>query len=368
MTGPLARLTEMGQSLWYDYIRRDLLETGELADLIEKDSLRGMTTNPTIFANAVAKTELYDEEIRAMGAAEAADVFEKIAVADVRRAAEIFLPLYERTRGKDGFVSIEVRPTFARDTAATIQEARRLWRACDRPNVMIKIPGTKEGLPAVETALYEGINVNITLLFSVERYREVIEAWARAVERRLAENRPVDRLASVASFFVSRVDTLLDKELEKRAADAAAGAILHKLAIDNARLAYSGFEETFANPRISGLLTRGARPQRPLWASTSTKNPDLPAGFYVEALIAPHTVNTVPPETFAAYRAEGNPAVRIREGLDEARRRVASLAEFGIDFAASLRHLEDDGVKKFTVSYEELLAAIEKKRTAIGAR
>ncbi len=371
---PLARLCELGQSVWYDYIRRDLMESGTLLRYIAQDRLRGMTSNPTIFQQAIAKSNLYDADIRAAGARlEVPSLFEKIAVTEIQNAADRFRQVYEQTGGRDGHVSLEVAPTLARDTQATIAEARRLWRACARENVMIKIPGTKEGLPAVAACLEEGINVNVTLLFAEARYREVMEVWLGALERRVARGLPVDRVTSVASFFVSRVDSAVDQAIDQKcsalsAADAARlRACRSRLAIANARLAYRAWEEVVRDgKRFRQLAARGAQAQRPLWASTSSKDPALPDVYYVEALIAPHTVNTMPPQTYDAYRNHGVPEVRIAAGLDEARQCFRTIERFGIDFARVTDFLEEDGVKKFAESYRALLQAIQLKREAIS--
>jgi transaldolase len=364
-SNPLLQLGRLGQSPWYDFITRDLLTSGELARLIAEDGLLGMTTNPTIFEKAVAGSELYDEDIRRLTARgrTAAEVFEALAVADVQAACDLFLPVYERTDGQDGLVSIEVSPALARDTAATTVEADRLWRAVARPNAMIKIPGTAEGLPAVTHSIAEGINVNITLLFGVARYQEVFSAYETGLEARLARGLPVDRIASVASFFVSRVDSKLDPQLD-RLGDPA--GLRGRIAIANACVAYRAFEQRSADARWDRLAARGARPQRPLWASTSTKDPRYPDVHYVEALIAPRTVNTLPPETFAAYRDHGRPEVRIHAGIAAAEGQLDALANQGIDLLGVTRELEDEGVTKFAGSYSAALAAIEHKAAALA--
>ncbi len=376
---PLLRLSALGQSVWYDYIRRDLYHSGELARLIAQDGLKGMTSNPTIFEKAVAGGELYDEDIhRAASQGKGpSDIFEALAVEDVRRAADVFRPVYEATGGDDGFVSIEVGPRLALDTQGSIEEARRLWKACDRPNVMVKIPGTAPGVPAIRQCLEEGININVTLLFSVPRHREVMEAYLQAMEARAAKGQPVDRIRSVASFFVSRVDTNVDKKLDaiakasnmtggKTEADRAkAKALRGKVAIANARLAYQAFREVFGGERFRKLAGKGVAVQRPLWASTSTKDPAYPDLYYVEALVAPDTVDTIPPETFAAYKDHGDPKVRIEEDLDGARAAFAGIAELGIDESAVYQELEDEGIKKFADSFAQLMKAVEGKEAAI---
>jgi transaldolase len=371
MPNPLTRLHDLGQSIWLDYIRRDMLIDGSQARLIREDALAGQTSNPTIFQKAIADSDLYDQDIRAAGSRNPGAVFESIAVADIRTAADLFRPLYDRTGGADGFVSIEVEPDLAWDTDGSIEAARRLWKSVDRPNVMVKIPGTSEGLPAIRECLAEGININITLLFSVERYHEVMDAWFEALERRADRDEAIDRIASVASFFVSRVDTKVDQRIAERLArssDEDRGrleSLEGKIGIDNARLAYEAHERRFGGERFAALAERGARPQRPLWASTSTKNPEYPDVYYAEALIGPGTVNTLPPETLEAYRDHGDPAVRIRDDLDGARRRVESLGELGVDFPAVLEELEKEGVEKFADSYHALLETLEEKRKQV---
>jgi transaldolase len=364
MTNPLVRLGELGQSPWYDYITRDLVATGELRRLIRDDGLRGMTSNPTIFEKAIAGSASYDADIRRLSeqGRSAGEIFEALAVADVRAACDEFAGLHQVTGGVDGQVSLEVSPTLAHDTRATIHEAERLWGAVDRPNAMIKIPGTEAGLPAITHCVAAGISVNVTLLFSVERYRAVIEAWLAGLEQRLAEGGDLGPVSSVASFFVSRVDGKVDPLLDRAGHDALRG----RIAIANACAAYRLFEGSLGTPRWQRLAQAGARPQRPLWASTSTKDPRYPDTFYVEALVAPRTVNTLPPETFAAYRDHGNPVVRMQEGMAVAPERLKALAAAGIDLAAVTRELEDDGVAKFGASYTGVLGTIETKAGALA--
>jgi transaldolase len=368
-TNPLRRLGELGQSVWYDFIRRDLYQGPELKRLIEQDGLSGMTSNPTIFQKAIADSALYDDDIRNAGAEgkDSAAIFEALAVADVSAAADIFRPVYDASGGDDGFVSIEVGPRLARDTKGTIAEARRLWSACGRPNVMVKIPGTAEGLPAIRQCLSEGININITLLFSVPRYREVMEAYLSALEDRVRRKEKIDRIRSVASFFVSRVDTNVDKKLDAltKSGNAKAGALRAKLGVANARVAYQAFQEVFGAARFAALKGEAARLQKPLWASTSTKDPSLPDLYYVEALIAPTSVDTMPPETFAAYRDHGDPKVRIGDDLPGAHAAFEALAAVGIDFGVVARELEDEGVKKFSDSFDGLLKTIAEKERSM---
>jgi len=354
---PLVGLGRLGQSPWYDFITRELMASGELARLIAEDGLKGMTSNPTIFEKAIAGSADYDADIGRLAAEgrSPAAIFEALAVADVRAACDTFAGVYEASGGVDGMVSLEVSPTLAHDTPGTIVEATRLWASLDRPNAMIKIPGTLAGLPAIEACIAAGINVNVTLLFAVERYEMVIEAYLLGLEARMQRGEPVDRIASVASFFVSRVDTRIDPML-----DAAGHRDLRsRAAIANAQAAYRMFDTWFTSNRWATLAARGAAVQRPLWASTSTKDPALPDTYYVEALIAPHTVNTLPPDTFRAYRDQGRPAVRIGEGDPDAT--LGPLTEAGIDLHEVTRFLEDDGVAKFAASYHALLTGIETK-------
>jgi transaldolase len=372
-SNPLVRLGELGQSPWYDHITRDLTTSGELRRLIAEDGLRGMTSNPTIFEKAVSTSRLYDDEIRRLGeqGRSAADIFETLAVADVRAACDEFAALHRVTGGADGLVSLEVSPTLAGDTEATIHEAERLWSAVDRPNAMIKIPGTEAGLPAITHCIAAGVSVNVTLLFSVERYGKVIEAWLEGMERRLERGLALAPVASVASFFVSRVDGKVDPALDRLAesGNGEASQLRGRIAIANACAAYRVFEWSLGTPRWDRLAKAGARPQRPLWASTSTKDPRYPDVYYVEALVAPRTVNTLPPETFSAYRDHGRPAVRIQDGMAAAPAQLKALADLGIDIGRVTHELEEDGVAKFAASYRSLLAGIEAKAgELVGSR
>ena len=372
MPNPLNRLHDLGQSIWLDYLRRDMLLDGTQARLIRDDDLTGQTSNPTIFQKAIAESDLYDEDIRSAGAGVSPErILDAIMIEDIRSAADLFRPVYDRTGGEDGFVSVEVSPDLAWDTRASIEEARRLWNAIERPNLMVKIPGTAEGLPAIRECLAEGININITLLFSVDRYHEVMDMWFAAMEQRVERGDPVDRIASVASFFVCRVDTKVDPRIEERLArmaDEERGPLEElagRIGIDNARIAFEAYEQRFGDGRFAALAAAGARPQRPLWASTSTKDPDLPDIYYVEALLAPGTVNTLPPDTLEAYRDHGDPVVRIHDDLDGAHQRMARLGELGIDFATVLEELEKEGVEKFSKSFHDLLDTIEEKQKQV---
>ncbi len=358
-------LLDLGQSVWLDYLRRGMLRSGELKALIE-DGLRGMTSNPTIFEHAIGGSTDYDEELRALAGSPLEDrqIFERLAVEDVQEAADHFRPVYDTTAGADGFVSLEVSASLARNTEGTVAEARRLWAAVGRPNLMIKVPGTREGWPAIERLLTEGINVNITLLFSIEHYQKVAEAYLRALEARVAAGQPVDRLASVASFFVSRVDTETDRRLE-----AQGGELLDlrgKVAIANARLAYAWFRELLAGPRWQRLARSGPRPQRLLWASTGTKNPAYSDVLYVDSLIGGDTINTMPPATLHLFEDHGTPRRTLPGDVDEAHAIMDRLAAGGVDIDDVTRALEQDGIEKFAKSYDALLGVIAGKRRAIA--
>ncbi len=360
MTNPLVRLGQLGQSPWYDFITRDLVRSGRLGRLIADDGLLGMTSNPSIFEKAVAASTDYDEDIRQL-AGEGLDpkgIFETIAIADVRAACDAFLPTYRATGGRDGLVSLEVAPALAHDTAGTIAEAQRLWRSLDRPNAMIKIPGTLAGLGAVTACIAAGININVTLLFSVDRYRRVIDAYLDGLETRVGRGESVSGIASVASFFVSRVDTRIDPILDQSGDP---HGLRGTIAIANAAVAYHAFQDSLAGARWVALARLGASPQRPLWASTSTKDPQYPDVYYVEALVARDTVNTLPPETFVAYRDHGQPALRIDDAIATAPDRLERLTKAGIDLRAVTDFLEQDGVAKFAAAFDSLLAGIDAK-------
>ncbi len=363
---PLVHLGELGQSVWYDYITRDLLSSGELDRLIMEDGLSGMTSNPTIFEKAIAGSQLYDDDIRRLSdeGHHASEIFETLAVSDVQQACDNFLPLYQRSEGGDGFVSLEVSPTLAHNAEGTVQEAERLWRALDRSNAMIKIPGTEACLPAVTRCIEAGINVNVTLLFAVERYAGVIDAYLSGLERRLERGLPLKTIASVASFFVSRVDGKVDPLLDRTPGHPLRG----KIAIANAARAYLTFERSLASERWASLSQVGAAPQRPLWASTSTKDPQYPDTYYVEALVAPRTVNTLPPETLEQYRDHGQPSVRIQQAVAEAPTKLEGLARAGVDLDTVTRELEVEGVAKFAASHAAVLAGIEAKAEALATR
>ncbi|MBX6332074.1 MAG: transaldolase [Gemmatimonadaceae bacterium] len=362
-------LLEQGQSVWLDDLRRGMIVSGELDALIA-DGLRGMTSNPTIFEAAIADSTDYDAAIRdpAVAGWHERELFEKLAVDDVRAAADRFRPVYEATDGADGFVSIEVNPALARDTEASLAEARRLWREIGRPNVMIKIPGTREGWAAIERGLAEGMNINITLLFSVEHYRAVALAYIAALEARVNAGQPIHRIASVASFFVSRVDTEVDKRIEAQGPDSPLRDLRGQVAMANATLAYARFRELFAGPRWEALLPYGARVQRPLWASTSTKNPAYGDVRYIEGLIGPDTVTTIPLDTLRRFEDHGGVARTVDRDVAGAHRIMDSLARGGIDFAGVARTLEEQGIRKFADSYDTLLGVLREKRARLAAR
>jgi transaldolase len=371
---PLVKLGTFGQSIWLDYIRRKMIDSGELKKFIDADGLKGVTSNPAIFDKAIAGSADYDADIRKMAQAgkSVQEIYQTLTVADVGSAADIFRPVHDRVDGKDGFVSLEVNPHLAHDTDGTIAEARRLWQALSRPNVLIKVPATKEGLPAIRQLISEGINVNVTLLFGLPRYKEVAEAYISGLEVRAGKGQPLDRLASVASFFLSRIDVLLDPKLEKIAAAGGPNAqgaqeLQGQIAIASAKIAYTIYQEIYGGERWKKLAGRGGRPQRLLWASTSTKNPAYPDTKYVEPLIGPETVNTLPLETLEAYRDHGNPAVRLTEGVDRTASYLQRLPELGLDLNQATQQLEDEGVEKFNKPFDSLMNTLEeKRRKAVG--
>lgn len=365
---PVEQLHEHGQSVWMDYIRRDLIESGELADRVQAGELRGVTSNPTIFEKAIGESDLYNSALRPLAHAgwEAEAVVDALVVQDIRAAADELLPLYESTNGGDGFVSIEVDPRLADDSETTVEEADRLWNVVNRPNVMVKIPATSAGIPAIEEAIRRGINVNVTLIFALERYTEVMEAYLSGLEARLDEGQAVDHIASVASFFVSRVDSAVDRLLEdivrKEGPEAErAAALLGKIAIANAKLAYAQFEATFESPRFETLRAKGARLQRPLWASTSTKNPAYPDTYYVDNLIGPNTVNTLPPSTLEAFKDHGKSELTLEENLSASRAQLEALESLNISMEQVTDQLEREGVRKFSDSYLSLLDTVRER-------
>src|SRR5215213_3331131 len=374
MSNRLVEVMRLGQSIWYDNIRRAMLDTGDLQKKIEEDDLRGVTSNPTIFEKAITGSTDYDEQMRALVSAGASvnEIYEALVIEDIGRAADILRPVYDRTGGVDGYISLEVSPRLAYDTQGTIEEADRLFDRLGRRNVMIKIPAAQEGLPAIEEAIYRGININITMIFSIENYEQVAEAFIRGLERRDAEGKTVDHIASVASFFVSRVDTAIDADLEYKARHAPTPeekarleGLCGRAAVANAKLAYEKFKEIFHGERFAALKAKGAQVQRCLWASTGTKNPNYSDVLYVDNLIGPETVNTVPPATYTAIRDHGKVALTLEEGLDECRALIGQLAEVGIDLKAVTEKLQKDGLSAFVNSLDTLVESIEAKRDAL---
>ncbi len=360
---PLKEVLKYGQSIWYD----GLISREEFKKLIEEDGIRGATTNPTIFEKAIS-SGVYDSQILPLKAHPDEDVFKAIAVKAVQEVADLFLPVFNESKGQDGFVSMEVSPLLAYESAGTIREAKELYQRVNRKNLMIKVPATKEGIPAIEALIAEGLSINITLIFSIERYQEVMNAYLAGLEKRATQGHPVSSIASVSSFFVSRVDTAVDKILEERISAEKDSALvlkglLGKAAIANSKLAYEAFEKVFSSERFKKLKQKGANLQRPLWASTGTKNPNYSDVFYVETLIGPQTVDTIPPATLAAFREHGVAAPRLKEGLEESRVALRQLKELGIDLDAVTQKLEQDGVKLFSDSYTKLLECIESRKS-----
>ncbi len=368
---PLRKLESYGQSIWMDFIRRGTITSGELKKWIDEDGVSGVTSNPSIFEKAIGGSHDYDRSIRALASQGKSieEIYQAISVEDIQMAADLFRPQFDRLEGKDGFVSIEVSPRLAYDTEGTIAEAHRLWEAVNRPNVMVKVPATREGIPAIRQLLADGLNINITLLFGLPRYRDVIEAYLSGLATRVDRGQPVERSASVASFFLSRIDVLVDPRLEKiiqeKGKRSTLAQRLHgQVAIASAKVAYRIFQEQFASPRFQKLAERGARPQRLLWASTSTKNPAYSDVKYVEALIGPQTINTVPVETLNAYRDHGKPEPHLAEKVDQAQELLDALPQLGIDLAEVTQQLEDEGVAKFDKSFDQLLQTLQDRRSA----
>jgi transaldolase len=356
----LHELSELGQSVWIDFLSRDLLKSGGLARLMRDDAVVGVTSNPTIFQKAISAGESYDEQLREVlkDERDPKEIFVRLAAQDIGEALDLLRSVWDEGSGKDGYVSFEVDPNLAYDTEATIDEATRLHELVDRPNLFVKIPATKAGLPAIEEMIARGRPINVTLIFSLERYAEVAEAYIRGLERLVADGGDPRRVASVASFFVSRVDTEADKRLDEMGGH---DELKGKLAVANAKLAYQRYKEIFAGERWAKLAARGATPQRCLWASTSTKNPAYRDVLYVEELIGPMTVDTMPEETIRAFQDHGRVAPTLEEGIDEARRVFERLAEAGVDYGDVVDTLEREGVEKFADSFTELLDGIRAK-------
>jgi transaldolase / glucose-6-phosphate isomerase len=373
---PLKELLNYGQSMWLDYIRRDLFTTGKLTRLITEDGLRGMTSNPSIFEKAIGESSLYDDMLASLAKKKDLDTtakFEQIAIRDIQDAADVLRPVYEETNFRDGYVSLEVSPYLARRTQETIDEARRLWKAVNRENVMIKVPGTAEGLPAIRQLIGEGININITLLFAQEVYEKVAEAYIGGLEDLAARGGNLKKMASVASFFISRIDTLIDSQLGdklKTAQDASQQAqlkgLLGKVAIANGKLTYQRYQKIFSGSRWQALAAKGAQTQRVLWASTSTKNPAYRDVIYVEELVGPDTVNTMPPATIDAFRDHGVVRNSLTEDVPGAAKVMDDLGRAGISIKAVTDKLTDDGVKLFADAFDKLLAAVAKNTQPKG--
>lgn len=370
-TSPITAIQALGQSVWMDTMSRRFANGGELAARIKEDDLRGCTSNPTIFDAAIRQSADYDAEIEKMARAggDAEAIYNRLTIEDIQAALDLLRPTYERTHGLDGYVSLEVSPLLARETAATAAEAKQLWDQLDRPNAMIKIPGTSEGLQAIEDSLFAGININVTLLFSVTAYEAVAETYIRALERRVEAGLPIHQIASVASFFVSRIDSEVDKRIGKKleterdpARRKALEGLEGKLAIANAKAAYKVFQRLFGSDRFAALKARGAQVQRVLWASVGTKNPKYPDTLYIDELIGPDTVSTMPPETFEAFKHHGQTRPALLDGLDAAESTIKQLCGLGIDFDDVTTMLLEDGIKKFASSFQQLMESVESKR------
>ena len=369
---PLKKLTELGQAPWLDDIRRSLIESGDLDKLIEEDGLRGITSNPSIFEKAIADSDEYDDAVRELAKAgkEVQEIYFETATKDIRDAADRFRPIYDDNDRQRGFVSLEVSPHLAHDTQGTVKEARKLWEMLDRPNVFIKVPGTQEGLAAITQLISEGISVNVTLLFGLPRYREVTQAYIEGLEKRLERGESVEGIASVASFFLSRIDVLVDEKLDALAETSpedadTAKTLRGEIAVASAKVAYQVYKEVFEGEQFKALADKGAKPQRLLWASTSTKDPSFEDTKYVEALIGPQTINTLPMETLEAYRDHGKPEARLESGVDEARRMLDKLGDLGIDIDEVTKQLEDEGVQKFVKPFDSLMETLKSKRDEV---
>jgi transaldolase len=366
MSNNLREIEALGQSVWIDNISRQLIEDGILAGLIENDGISGVTSNPTIFEKAMGHSDRYDDGFREVldETRDPQEIFERLAIRDIQDAADLLRPIFERTKGQDGYVSFEVPASVAFDTNATVEAAQRYKAEIDRRNVLIKVPGTAEGVRAFEELTALGINVNVTLLFAVPRYEDIAEAFLLGLERRVDAGESIDRSASVASFFVSRVDTKVDKALEGTGREDLRG----KAAVANAKLAYESFRRIFSGPRWEALAAKGARVQRPLWASTSTKNPDYSDVLYVDELIGPDTVNTMPDQTIEAARDHAKAERTVDKNLDQAHQEINDIKAAGVDFDRIVLHeLVDEGVKSFSDSYDSLIKTIEDKASELVA-
>ncbi|MDQ2903714.1 MAG: transaldolase [Chloroflexota bacterium] len=374
MTNPLLQLKDQGQSVWYDNIDRSQLQSGQFKRMIDEDGVVGVTANPTIFEKSISSGHAYDEQMNELirEGKSTNDIYDALIIKDITTVADILRPIYDRTGGQDGYVSLEVSPDLAHDTEGTLKDVRRFWQAVNRPNLLIKIPATPEGIPAIQQALTEGINVNITLIFSIEMYRKVAEAYITALETRNAEGKDISAMASVASFFVSRVDTLVDKLLDdkiKASSDPAEQqqlkALEGKAAIANARIVYQDFKRIFYSPRFEALKHSGAHVQRPLWASTSTKNPAYRDVLYAEELIGRDTVDTMPLETIENFRDHGRVRNSIEDNLPQAQTELDALEKLGIHYDQVTQQLLDEGVQKFADSFHKLFQGIDSKHQAL---
>ncbi|HEV8515868.1 MAG TPA: transaldolase [Cyclobacteriaceae bacterium] len=353
-------IQDLGQSIWLDFFDRKIMDSGKLKELIEDDGVNGVTSNPSIFEKAIDSSSDYNEDITTLSQQKSRieEIFLGLEVKDIKRAADFFKPVYERTNGMDGFVSLEVSPRLAHDTEGTIKQARELWKAVSRKNVMIKIPSTAEGLAAIRKCISEGININITLLFGLPRYEQVTDAYISGLEDRIKANQPIDQIASVASFFLSRIDVLIDPLLEEKRLDKMKGEV----AIASAKNAYEIYKKIFSSERFKKLEAKGAKRQRVLWASTSSKDPSFSDVKYVEALIGAETINTIPIETLDAFNDHGKAESHLEDDLDRATQLLAKLKEKGINIDAITQKLEDEGIEKFNKAYDKLLKTIEKQK------
>jgi transaldolase len=376
MANPLKQLARYGQSVWYDNLNRELVDSGALQRMVDKDNVTGGTSNPSIFEKAVSTGNAYDAQIHELAGQDKplAEIFDALTVKDIRLCCDVLRPIYDATKASDGYASLEVSPTIAYDTQLTTRDAKRLFAALGKANAMIKIPGTPAGLPAIEECLTEGVNINITLLFGVESYEQVAKAYVRALEKRQQAGRPIDRIASVASFFVSRVDSMVDQQLEEKMKAAGSEAereklrgLLGKAGVANAKIAYAKFKEIFSGDRWKALEAAGARVQRCLWASTSTKNPAYRDVIYVEELIGKHTINTMPQSTLDAFRDHGLVRKSLEENVDEAFAHIHRFRDAGIDFFAVTEELQTQGVKLFSDAYKKATETVKEKREKVLA-
>lgn len=365
---PLKKIKTFGQSIWLDYIRRDLITSGELQRLIDEDGISGITSNPSIFEKAIGESHIYDKSIHdhVLNKKNSIEIYESLSQQDVQNAADVFRAIYDQTDGMDGYVSLEVNPHLAHDTQGTIEEARRLWKALNRPNVLIKVPATSAGLPVIKQLISEGINVNVTLLFGLPRYRQVAEAYIAGLEERISQGKAVKHITSVASFFIGRIDTLIDPLLEKFIDSAKTETEIAKMAhgqvaVSSAKAAYQIFKEIFSSTRFKILANLGASRQRLLWASTSTKNPDYRDIKYIESIIGSETINTIPLETINAYINHGNPKSRLEHDIETANMILERLPELGINIDTMTQQLEDEGVRKFNKPFDELMEDLSNK-------